>query len=558
MLQEEGDHLSKLLKKAFPNDNRDTWTYVNLDDAVQNSRRTWETKERIGHGKPQKLFHNLMRKFDAHSNLFQFIPSGNVYASVVTGATAILVKASVNHSKTIESLSDALDAITEAVSIGDVESGLIRSQAMQNAVAKLYIAIFLFLGDAATWYQSSAIKKVAHSLHKNFSERFQASIDKIKDLGANVRYFAQLGSQAEVRVVRLEVEALQDELQDVRVGMSGRFRQLAEYLHAQHGENMKQHEKTQELLTNYQSAGMLPAPPVAERDYQNLIRGSEQLALTNTASSASLSAVNDTENSHAEPVLETGPSVSLTLADHTEFLVQNIINANFDEDALTLNLFDRPLAQALSRWLADPDSSMLYVEYLSSASSEDTMVAAGTALIETYEDNGGAIIPSDLELLVSLRHRYNGAEQGLVVCLIFLAYQIGLLGSRNSRPDGIDWQQPLRPEKVALSNAIRLLRNEIVESPLTVINIVMPGYCFFADIAEEDMESIIEGLKGAMKTGRQIVKILILTHLRIHALVSLLESDEVSLLRQQTGKHKAPKIPIAVLDTDDSPQSPCV
>jgi hypothetical protein len=86
--------LSNILQKASPDDARDAWSYEDLQKAVQRSRQAWESKERLGRGKPQKLFHSLMQKFDMHSTLFQIFPSSNTYTSLVAGAATVLVKVS--------------------------------------------------------------------------------------------------------------------------------------------------------------------------------------------------------------------------------------------------------------------------------------------------------------------------------------------------------------------------------------------------------------------------------------------------------------------------------
>lgn len=59
---------------------------------VQKAQQSWQSKSRLGRGKPQRLFHKLMQKFNAHSGLCSVIPSGDKYVSLVTGAVTILVQ----------------------------------------------------------------------------------------------------------------------------------------------------------------------------------------------------------------------------------------------------------------------------------------------------------------------------------------------------------------------------------------------------------------------------------------------------------------------------------
>lgn len=91
-MQQEGDELLKILEQAFPEDNRSAWSYQDLQAAVLQSQQEWTSKSRLGGGKPQKLFHGLMSKFNSYSNLCRVIPEGDKYISIVTGAVTILVQ----------------------------------------------------------------------------------------------------------------------------------------------------------------------------------------------------------------------------------------------------------------------------------------------------------------------------------------------------------------------------------------------------------------------------------------------------------------------------------
>ena len=534
--------MSKLLRKAFPEDSRDAWSYVDLEDAVQKCRQTWETKERIGHGKPQKLFHTLMRKFDGHSNLFQFIPSGNVYASVVTGATAVLVKASVNHSKTIEELSNALETITEAVSLGDVESSLIKSQAMQSAVAKLYIAIFLFYGDAATWYKSSAGSKIVHSLHKNFSERFRKSLDSIKELGANVRYIAQLGSQAEVRVVRLEVEELQEQLHDMRVGMFGGLRQLAEYLDAQHGENMMQHEKTQELLAEYRTAGLLPPPPVAERDYQRLIQPAESVALIEPAPATTLALREDT----AQPDGQNGAARKETsrmrpLLEQLERFTACEKSGPEPQMGRETLLIDRNLSQAITRWLSLSDS-ILYLEYLSAVSGEDTVRKVRNRLAELLLAGGESVVPCLRGITDRIQSCSVSRQQRATMFVLCLAYEIYKNSSNHN--DGQlanEWSQSTSIKEITFDKTLSLLSDTLSHCRQPRMHIVLSGYPFLTDMDTNQNKRFVQILRNHMYKDSKVLKVIILARVKMIKLIPFLHPPEMALLRQQIGKQKLPK-----------------
>ena len=81
--------------KSFPEaGNSGTWSYDDARNAVNESKRKWESKKRFFGGKAQKTYHDVMCNLDAHSGLLSIIPQSNTYVSVVTGAVKTIVKVS--------------------------------------------------------------------------------------------------------------------------------------------------------------------------------------------------------------------------------------------------------------------------------------------------------------------------------------------------------------------------------------------------------------------------------------------------------------------------------
>lgn len=139
-----------------------------------------------------------------------------------------------------------MERINNAAADCQIESGMIRSERMQNAIAKFYIAVFLLLADVAKWYNSSSWKKFRNSLHENFHQAYAQRLQTVERLSATVRRVADAGTAAEVRVTRLTLQELQTEIGDLRAGLEGRDRERAELARQYHEEQMKQHERTRE------------------------------------------------------------------------------------------------------------------------------------------------------------------------------------------------------------------------------------------------------------------------------------------------------------------------
>ena len=136
------------------------------------------------------------------------------------------------------------------------DSGLIKSTAVQTAIANFYNAVFLCYGDMIKYYKSSSRRKVLHSVNDKFMDQFKGPLDNIKRLSALVRRAASHGQGAELRVTRLETEALRV---DMRVGLEGVARKLAEMQRAQDQLKHEQERQTANLerMTNPQVAKAL-------------------------------------------------------------------------------------------------------------------------------------------------------------------------------------------------------------------------------------------------------------------------------------------------------------
>ncbi|KAL9622185.1 MAG: hypothetical protein Q9160_003368 [Pyrenula sp. 1 TL-2023] len=409
---------------------RETWTCSDLEAAVQQARHRWNSKSRVGGGKPQRMFHNLMRKFDAHSGLCAVIPTHDKYLSLVTGGFTILVKASTAHSKTSEELNDALEKISETVALCDVEVRLIRSQAMQNAVAKLYIAIFLFLGDAITWYNSSSKSKVLNSLQNDYSIGFRTAVDRIEKMAAYVHHVAQLGSAAETRVARLELEELQNELQDMRVGLHGQLRAIAELIRWERGENAEQHRQTQALLAEMRAsiAASASSVPQMSSNQQSLLSvGPPGCDFQNAASQdlvptafAQLSVRTDIGNEL--PTLMQGETIKQSVQRlWTERWLNELLQLLPDR-APSPNLHLHQISSTVNHWLSSYQKPLLYLEF--SAQNAHGMLRDAAAQILRVCDTSGSQTVSYYPLQHSTPAKTIGVQVSPVIDMMLdLAHQ---------------------------------------------------------------------------------------------------------------------------------------
>ena len=88
----ESQELSKIIKACPDAGNGDNWTFDDVNRAVIETQKVYETKRRLLSGRPQKVYHDVMCNLDAHSGVLNMIPQSNTYVSLVAGAIKTLVK----------------------------------------------------------------------------------------------------------------------------------------------------------------------------------------------------------------------------------------------------------------------------------------------------------------------------------------------------------------------------------------------------------------------------------------------------------------------------------
>ncbi|KAI1502349.1 hypothetical protein F5X99DRAFT_379172 [Biscogniauxia marginata] len=185
------------------------------EDKRGNSRR----------GKVMKYFHKFCGTVDSHKSMLELIPQGSEYVSIFAGTLNVIIKASVNHERIAESLSEALCTISEHVVECRTELELFKTEAMMRLIADFYAHIFIFLSDFMDWITEKRRKRLLDSFNENFYQKFEGQIATIKHKSDMIRNLAAQSSRAEQRVTRLALEEL---AQDIRVGRTGDERRHAE------------------------------------------------------------------------------------------------------------------------------------------------------------------------------------------------------------------------------------------------------------------------------------------------------------------------------------------
>lgn len=394
---------------------------------------------------------------------------------------------------------------------------------MQTAIAKLYIAVFLFFGDAILWYKSSSTSKVLHSLHRDFSERFRKSIDVIKVQAEAVRNAAELGSQAEVRVVRLDVEHLREELNDARIGLSGELRALAEYLVWQHGENVKQHELTQALLSAFR-ADTLGFPMLRSITPEPKSEATNMLALPAAAQTSEL------------PVL---PSLDFHAVHE---LLQKLVSWQMEHDGCGVRmhskpsqtLFDQSLTQVVNKWLCTPAQQLLYLEFLSSDQTSRVDHALAGQITKVLSE---AKLPVVMFGQMLRRKERGQAEKDsdadLVFAMLTLAMDVIQQLPKDDRALSPVWSalQDHDPScKVDFTTATGVLEAAFHAAPDN-LHIVLLGYPTLWSANETKIKRMLDLVRESKRSDETGVRMIIISPRKLHNTLKVLHAEEIVSLR---------------------------
>ena len=450
-------------------------------------------------------------------------------------------------------IDDEADACT-------LDSEFFQSEFMQKAVAKFFIAVFLLLGDVAMWYQSSSWKKMRNSLHEGFRQQFEDALQNIMRLSGDVQRAAQQGVNAEVRVVRLEVEELRKQVGDIRAGLSGEFRKIAQSqfdltqaVLAQQTRSMEQnkleHDETRKMIKASMGDLMRSrsfwleikkhAMPLLQNEIVNATyMQQQQMAIAYHGDG------NSQDNALADlmgrgvthmPSIEAKPG-TLRIQDLLEWSVPLLDYVQKGAGIQTLSneetpvFFDRRVVIALDNWLQADDSKLLYLEspaYVTAAAMRIVLSASGTdppmpcasffCRAQEFDDES------------EVQTREVDPLLGVVCSLIYQMLRDLPPLTEQTLITSKDRFTDLDSTLSSWDLALELLRDTLSLAPALMI-IVIDGLLAFEEGHEYEMKDLISLLRKQMAVQGKVLKVLLTTNRMVYSIMEDLEVDEMRIL----------------------------
>lgn len=410
------------------------------------------------------------------------------------------------------------------------------------------------------WYQSSGWKRMRNSLHEGFKQQFEDALQNVVRLSGDIQRASQQGANAEVRVVRLDVQELRIELRDIRAGISGELRAMAQQQWDMTQAMLVQQKKSDEqnrleladtrdeIRTSMSSLMgsktfwreiLTHAMPILKEEFVNAIRSQQQqMAITcRNEGFPPNGALPDLVKQGVTHLPSTEIKAgTLKIQDLVEWSVPLLdyvqqgagIQTLADEE--TPIFFDHRIVMALDEWLQADEPKLLYLESLSyvtaaalrvvlSAGRTDPRTPCASFFCRARDfDDEAEVQTGDIDPLL-----------GVVYSLI---YQI----LRDLPPLT---EQTLITSKLRFTNldgnlsswdrALELLKDTLHLAP-ALIFIVIDGLLAFEEGHEYEMKDLINLLRTQMFVKDKVLKVLLTTDWMISSIVEDLDVDEMRIL----------------------------
>ena len=185
-------------------------------DALTTAEHTWKSnREKTKAGRMRGLFSKVAVTMNKHRELFAMIPSSDKYISLVAGSVSAIIKvpasillnapelkprlkATVNHEKIAESVSIALDDLSDDIAYWkDLFEANERNMRIEHYISNLYVVVFKFLARIMTkWSSKSSVLRLFRSFDSEFfKEEIEDKKTKIRDLEYRLRRQSDLAIQ---------------------------------------------------------------------------------------------------------------------------------------------------------------------------------------------------------------------------------------------------------------------------------------------------------------------------------------------------------------------------
>ena len=154
-------------------------------------------------GRLKNRFNKLCSTLNSHKDMFDIVPDGDKYVSILAGSFSALVKASARYEKIGESVNKALEEISDRLPFWHRQMKVHRGNPfMKRYIALLYVAIFRFLADIMKeWFQTGWGRFKRAFDNEFIDRRLNTATNEIKNLSEKLEKEAKLATEAKIQMM---------------------------------------------------------------------------------------------------------------------------------------------------------------------------------------------------------------------------------------------------------------------------------------------------------------------------------------------------------------------
>jgi hypothetical protein len=137
----------------------------------------------------------------------------NIHATQ-TDKVANISQGVLNHEELLVKFSQAIADIGDALSLTKLRAHLFQTDAMKDAIGRLYSYILLFFQGALQWYTTHPLKRAVRSITKPYDLEYKQIAEQIRTCAQGVGDIADVANHAEMRDMHLTVHSMQKAIED--------------------------------------------------------------------------------------------------------------------------------------------------------------------------------------------------------------------------------------------------------------------------------------------------------------------------------------------------------
>ncbi|PLN81339.1 hypothetical protein BDW42DRAFT_193862 [Aspergillus taichungensis] len=339
-----------------------------LREIVGDAQVEWETKRGKGFGKVKRYVSDFLDLMNDHSYLFKFIPAGDKYISLITGVVSSVVKTCVNYKRIAEGFFSALVDLSGDLRLVQKKTDIWDSLDMRRLVVDYYVMVFQFLCSAMSWF-SRPLHRYRSMIDKNFFDNeVKGLVDGMKATVVRIRDEAAHLAERQVQQIKDGVDRVLDSLSPRTNDAAGKFLHLQIMASGSRDDDQGTIEGKLHHFGQLVGTCSIRALQDVEANFEYDLQSRDKHGKNETPRKFGVVEEDASETESLSDETWTRydlQKATLSLSTYTEDGSEEIANAL---RGISTPLLPQEVLNSIRRWIASPQSRMIWIEGMPSYS----------------------------------------------------------------------------------------------------------------------------------------------------------------------------------------------